>query len=165
MTDETTTTPDAETATIAVEVSTPVETAPKPAPLTLGAKEYAWGTGRRKTSVARVRLRPGSGVLMVNGKTFEEYFPVLQHRVVASGPLKDTGAENRYDIFCNVKGGGPTGQAGAVRLGIARSLVKVEPELDDLLREHGHLTRDGRMVERKKYGQRKARRAFQFSKR
>lgn len=170
MTDETMSTEaPAETgvdATLSVEVSAPAEeAAPKPMPLILGAKEYAWGTGRRKTSVARVRLRPGSGTFMVNGKTFEEYFPVLQHRIGAAGPLKNTGSENRYDIFCNVNGGGPTGQAGAVRLGIARALVKVAPELDDLLREHGHLTRDGRMVERKKYGQKKARKRFQFSKR
>lgn len=149
-----------------VETSEPqVAPAPKAMPLILGAKEYAWGTGRRKTSVARVRMRSGSGVMIVNGKPVDEYFPVLDQRVAIMGPLKSTSAESRYDVFANIRGGGPTGQAGALRLGIARALVKVEPEMDEILRDGGYLTRDGRMVERKKYGQRKARRRFQFSKR
>jgi len=142
-----------------------VAPAPKAAPLVLGAKEYAWGTGRRKTSVARVRLRAGTGVIIVNGRPWDEYFPVLSHRVAIMAPLEAAGAESRYDIFANINGGGPTGQAGALLLGIARALLKVEPEQDEALRAGGFLTRDGRMVERKKYGQRKARRKYQFSKR
>ena len=138
---------------------------PMAAPLILGAKEYAWGTGRRKTSVARVRLRAGTGVIIVNGRPWDEYFPVLSHRVKIMAPLETAGAESRYDIFANIKGGGATGQAGALLLGIARALLKVEPEQDEALRGGGFLTRDGRMVERKKYGQRKARRKYQFSKR
>lgn len=136
------------------------------APVTTGAgKDFVWGTGRRKTSVARVRLRPGTGICQVNGRTLEDYFPVLQHRTIIDGPLTDAGVAGNYDVLAKINGGGPTGQAGALRLGIARALVKAEPERDEALREHGHLTRDGRMVERKKYGQRKARRKYQFSKR
>ena len=133
--------------------------------LTGAGKDYVWGTGRRKTSVARVRLRPGTGICQVNGRPLDDYFPVLQHRVVINAPLVDSGVTGKYDVFANINGGGPTGQAGALRLGIARALVKAEPELSDVLREGGYLTRDGRMVERKKYGQRKARRRYQFSKR
>jgi small subunit ribosomal protein S9 len=147
MTDETTAT-------------TPAPTAPIPV-----GGEFAWGTGRRKSSVARVRIRPGNGIMTVNGRTFDDYFPVLQRRVDVLAPLESTEATGRFDIFANIHGGGPTGQAGALRLGIARALVKAEPELSDVLREGGYLTRDARMVERKKYGQRKARRKFQFSKR
>jgi len=128
-------------------------------------KDYAWGTGRRKTSVARVRLRPGQGLITVNGRTLDDYFPGIQHRSEVLGPLQATSSANRYDVFANIVGGGPTGQAGALRLGIARALQKAEPEFEEPLREGGHLTRDGRMVERKKYGQRKARRRYQFSKR
>lgn len=154
------------TVTPEIEVAEPVVApTPKAAPLILGAKEYAWGTGRRKTSVARVRMRAGTGVIIINGKSFDEYFPVLGHRVDIMAPLQATGAEGRYDIFANIRGGGPTGQSGALRLGIARALVKVEPEQDEVLRGGRFLTRDGRMVERKKYGQRKARRRYQFSKR
>jgi len=126
---------------------------------------YAWGTGRRKSSVARVRLRPGSGLVTVNGRTFDDYFPVLQHRFDVMAPLNATSAAGRFDVFANIRGGGPTGQAGALRLGVARALVKTDPAYEAMLREGGFLTRDGRMVERKKYGQRKARRRFQFSKR
>ena len=128
-------------------------------------KEYVWGTGRRKTSVARVRLRAGGGKILVNGRTLETYFPIDQHRADVMGPLVATQAETRYDIWATIEGGGVTGQAGALRLGIARALKKDDPELEHTLREGGHLTRDSRMVERKKYGQRKARRRFQFSKR
>lgn len=140
-------------------------TAPKPVMPAMSGKDFIWGTGRRKTSVARVRIRAGSGNVIVNGRPFEEYFPVLQHRIDSLAPGERTGAKARYDIFANIRGGGPTGQAGALRLGLARALVKAEPDLDEMLREHGDLTRDSRMVERKKYGQRKARRRYQFSKR
>jgi len=134
------------------------------APVTAGS-DFVWGTGRRKTSVARVRLRPGTGVCQVNGRVLDDYFPVLQHRTIINAPLADSACMGRYDVFANIAGGGPTGQAGALRLGIARALVKAEPEREEALRDGGHLTRDGRMVERKKYGQRKARRRYQFSKR
>ncbi|MCB9898421.1 MAG: 30S ribosomal protein S9 [Planctomycetes bacterium] len=136
------------------------------APVSLGsAKDFVWGTGRRKTSVARVRLKQGSGNIVVNGRALDDYFPVLTHRNEIMGPIKDSATEGRFDVLANLNGGGITGQAGALRLGIARALIKVEPGLEEALRGGGHLTRDGRMVERKKYGQRKARRRFQFSKR
>jgi small subunit ribosomal protein S9 len=127
--------------------------------------QYIWGTGRRKTSVARVRVKAGAGDFHVNGKKFEEFFPTDAMRVLAKGPLKATGATERFDVFANVSGGGPVGQAGAVRLGVARALLKADAALEPALREGGFLTRDARMKERKKYGQRGARRRFQFSKR
>jgi small subunit ribosomal protein S9 len=123
------------------------------------------GTGKRKTSVARVILRPGDGATWVNGKTIEEYFPRLVHRVLATSPLKTAGLEGQYDLRVRVHGGGPTGQAGAVRHGIARALVEVSPELRVPLKRAGFLTRDARQVERKKAGLHKARKAPQFSKR
>ena len=123
------------------------------------------GTGKRKTSVARVILRPGAGATWVNGKTLEAYFPRLLHRVVATAPLKTAGLEGEYDLRVRVHGGGPTGQAGAIRHGIARALVEVNPELRVPLKRAGFLTRDARQVERKKAGLHKARKAPQFSKR
>ena len=123
------------------------------------------GTGKRKTSVARVILRPGAGATWVNGKTLEEYFPRLLHRVVATAPLKTAGLAGEYDLRVRVHGGGPTGQAGAIRHGIARALVEVNPELRVPLKRAGFLTRDARQVERKKAGLHKARKAPQFSKR
>ncbi|MHC4134786.1 MAG: 30S ribosomal protein S9 [Planctomycetota bacterium] len=126
---------------------------------------FTWGTGRRKTAVARVRLRSGQGGFQVNGKKFDEYFPTHAMRVLAYGPLKATDTGTRFDIFVNVTGGGPLGQAGAVRLGVSRALKKVDDTLEPALRDGGFLTRDARMKERKKYGQRGARRRFQFSKR
>jgi len=127
--------------------------------------DFTWGTGRRKTAVARVRIRSGSGAIQVNGKAFEEYFPTEEMRQVSRAPLVATEAAERYDVYVNVKGGGPLGQAGAVRLGVARALMGADPSLEPSLREGGFLTRDARMSERKKYGQRGARRKFQFSKR
>ena len=123
------------------------------------------GTGKRKTSVARVILRPGDGTTWFNGKTIEEYFPRPAHRVLALAPLKVAGVEGQYDVRVRVHGGGPTGQAGAVRHGIARALVEVDPELRVPLKREGFLTRDARIVERKKAGLHKARKAPQFSKR
>jgi small subunit ribosomal protein S9 len=145
----------------------PIEILPAtaPAPATESGKLYVWGTGRRKTAVARVRIRPGTGLIMVNGRAFENFFPVEQQRHDAAAPLAATNAADKWDVWANVHGGGPMGQSGAVRLGVARALRKAAPELEELLRGGGYLTRDGRMVERKKYGQRKARRRFQFSKR
>ena len=121
------------------------------------------GTGKRKTSVARVILRPGDGDTWINGKKIEEYFPRQVHRMLATAPLKTAGLEGQYDL--RVRGGGPSGQAGAVRHGIARALVEADPELRVPLKRAGFLTRDARQVERKKAGLHKARKAPQFSKR
>ncbi len=123
------------------------------------------GTGKRKTSVARVILRPGSGATWINGKSIEEYFPRLVHRALATAPLRTAGLDGQYDLRVRVHGGGPSGQAGAVRHGIARALVEVNPELRVPLKRAGFLTRDARQVERKKAGLHKARKAPQFSKR
>ena len=129
-----------------------------------GEAQY-FGTGKRKTSVARVILRPGDGKTWLNGRTLEEYFPRLAHRVAVLAPLKTAGAEGTYDLRVRVHGGGPSGQAGAVRHGVARALVEADPELRLPLKREGYLTRDARKVERKKAGLHKARKAPQFSKR
>lgn len=121
--------------------------------------------GRRKTSVARVILRNGNGKITINGKEFEKAFPQLLNREDILNPLKVTETNGSYDVIVNVNGGGTTGQAQAVRLGIARALIAINPEFRIALKAEGFLTRDPRMVERKKYGQPKARKRFQFSKR
>jgi small subunit ribosomal protein S9 len=121
--------------------------------------------GRRKTSVARVILKPGTGKVKINKRTLEDYFPVDTLRTEVLSPLVATEMVGRYDVTANVDGGGLTGQAGAVKLGIARALVDINVELKSKLRVTRMLTRDPRMVERKKYGQKKARKRFQFSKR
>lgn len=126
---------------------------------------YYWGTGRRKSAVARVRIKPGKGKLLINKKGFKEYFVREQDRKSVLAPLKTVEGEKKFDVFVNVKGGGTTGQAGAVLLGIARALKIYDENYIQALRDGGHLTRDPRMVERKKPGQRGARRKFQFSKR
>jgi len=123
------------------------------------------GTGKRKTSVARVFLRPGKGVIKVNRREFEVYFPNPVHRMVIQSPLALTSTLDKFDILVNVNGGGVSGQAGAVRHGISRALLEYNQELRPKLKAAGMLTRDAREVERKKYGQPKARRRFQFSKR
>ena len=123
------------------------------------------GTGKRKTSVARVILRPGDGVWWINGRGLDEYFPRLTHRSMVQAPLKVAGAEGTYDVRVRVQGGGPSGQAGAVRHGIARALVDADPELRVPLKREGFLARDARMVERKKAGLKKARKAPQWAKR
>lgn len=123
------------------------------------------GTGRRKTSVARVRLAPGSGKITVNGRPFEIYFPTETLRGVVNAPLTRTETAAKYDVSVNVKGGGPQGQAGAVRHGISRALLEVDVNFRPALKAEGFLTRDSRMKERKKYGQPGARKRFQFSKR
>jgi len=124
-----------------------------------------YGTGRRKTSVARVYLRPGSGKIVVNRRDFEEYFPNQVLKMVIRQPLLLTETADKFDILVNVDGGGPTGQAGAIRHGISRALLEYNGELRPQLKAVGFLTRDARKVERKKYGQPKARKRFQFSKR
>jgi len=123
------------------------------------------GTGRRKTSIARVRLASGSGKITVNGRTFESYFPTESLRMVVSQPFAATSLGGKYDARINVTGGGPNGQAGAVRHGIARALLKVDINLRPTLKAEGLLTRDSREKERKKYGQPGARKRFQYSKR
>jgi small subunit ribosomal protein S9 len=123
------------------------------------------GTGKRKTSVARVILRPGDGTTWINGRTLEEYFPRPAHRVAVTTPLKVAGVEGKFDIRARLRGGGPSGQAGALRHGIARALVEADPNLRTVLKREGFLTRDARIVERKKAGLHKARKAPQFSKR
>jgi small subunit ribosomal protein S9 len=121
--------------------------------------------GRRKTAVARVYLRPGSGNITVNHKDFKVYFPSDVLQIIVNQPIELVNDMGKYDFFVNVKGGGVSGQAQAVRMGIARSLVEASPENRTVIKKEGYLTRDSRMVERKKYGRRKARRSFQFSKR
>ncbi len=123
------------------------------------------GTGRRKTAVAQVRLTSGSGKVVVNGRAFETYFPTESLRTTAMQPLTVTNNGEKFDVTITVRGGGPTGQAGAVRHGIARALLKVDANLRPALKSDGLLTRDPRMRERKKYGQPGARKRFQFSKR
>lgn len=129
--------------------------------------QYYWGTGRRKTAVARVRLRPqGEGSVTINNKPWKDYVgasPRLHADLQA--PLKLVGLEGKYDVLVNVKGGGIHGQVGAIRHGISRALLEVDPELRKKLKAAGFLTRDSRVKERKKYGQKKARKRFQFSKR
>jgi small subunit ribosomal protein S9 len=126
---------------------------------------YTVTTGRRKTSIARVYLKAGSGIISVNGKSVETYFPLKTKQFLVDQPLSLSGSEGQYDITINVKGGGLNGQAEACRLGITRALIKLNPETKDSLNTAGLLTRDPRMVERKKFGQKKARKSFQFSKR
>ena len=126
---------------------------------------YTWGLGRRKSAVARVRIKPGAGAFIVNGKPMEVFFPTLQTQLRAKAPLEATETGSTFDVFVNVNGGGITGQSDAVRMGLARALNTVNPGHDEVLRDGGLLTRDSRMKERKKYGRRGARRGFQFSKR
>jgi small subunit ribosomal protein S9 len=126
---------------------------------------YYWGTGRRKSSVARVRIKPGDGKLLVNKRELADYFAREQDRKAVLAPLVAVGAEKSFDVFVNVGGGGTSGQSGAVSLGIARALKNYDENYVQALRDGGHLTRDSRMVERKKPGQSGARRRFQFSKR
>lgn len=129
------------------------------------AKNLATTTGRRKTAIARVFLRDGDGKISINGKTAENYFANPSLLYIVKQPFDVTDTLARYDVLINASGGGPTGQAGACRLGIARALVEIDESHTRPLRANGFLTRDPRMVERKKYGQRGARRKFQFSKR
>lgn len=126
---------------------------------------FYWGLGRRKSSVARVRVKPGSGKLLINKKELGDYFARPEHKNAVVAPLKAVDGEGKFDVFVNVSGGGITGQAGAIMLGLSRALRDYDAALMGTLRHTGFLTRDGRMKERKKYGQRGARRRFQFSKR
>ncbi len=127
--------------------------------------KFIWGTGRRKTSVARARIRKGTGKFLVNRRELDEYFGRDRDIFAAKLPLKTTKTEDQYDVFINVKGGGLTGQAGAISLGISRALYKADQSLSESLRSASLLTRDSRMKERKKYGQKGARASFQWTKR
>ncbi len=131
----------------------------------MAGEQYIWGTGRRKTSIARVRIKKGNGKIVVNEKEMDSYFTIDRERGMVRLPLKTTKTLGEYDVLANVKGGGSTGQAGALSLGIARALSKSNPNLAESLRDGGFLTRDSRMKERKKYGQKGARKSFQWTKR
>ena len=146
------------------ETVAPVEEAPLPEPK-IDAQGRSYATGKRKNAVARVWIKPGPGKIGVNGRDVETYFarPVL--RMLINQPFQAASREGQYDVVCTVKGGGLSGQAGAVRHGISKALSVFEPALRPVLKKGGFLTRDSRVVERKKYGKRKARRSFQFSKR
>ncbi|HEY7667251.1 MAG TPA: 30S ribosomal protein S9 [Actinomycetota bacterium] len=122
-------------------------------------------TGRRKEAVARVRLVPGSGNFDIGGRSLDEYFPTRVHRMVAQSPLRLVGREKDFDVVATIRGGGVNGQAGALRLGISRALIEIDPELRPQLKAEGYLTRDAREKERRKYGLKKARKAPQYSKR
>ena len=135
----------------------PTEKQPKPT--------YTWGVGRRKSACARVRIAPGSGKIEINGRTLNDYFTAEQDRKAIFGPLEVTNTGGKMDVFANCEGGGPTGQTGAIIMGLGRALAKYDSSLEPALRTGKFLTRDSRMKERKKYGQRGARRRFQFSKR
>jgi small subunit ribosomal protein S9 len=128
-------------------------------------QEFTWGTGRRKSAVARVRIAPGSGKIAINGRELNDYFTKEVDRKTIFGPLEVTNTGGKMDIYVNAGGGGQTGQTGAIVMGLARALLKYDSALEPSLRNSGFLTRDSRMKERKKYGQRGARRRFQFSKR
>jgi small subunit ribosomal protein S9 len=129
------------------------------------SKPLVQATGRRKSSVARVRLRDGSGQVTLNGRQLEDYFPTMAARMRVMEPLQITTTQGRYDVDATLEGGGISGQVDALRLGIARALIVLDPELRSMLKKAGMLTRDARVVERKKYGLRKARRAPQYTKR
>ena len=141
---------------------TSVETAPTPSP---PKGPYTWATGRRKSAVARVRLRAGTGLLEVNGKPLEQFFNVKRMSERAVMPLMETRMMDKLDVFVQCNGGGITGQSDAMMMGVARALEKFNPTLGKELRVAGFMTRDARVVERKKYGRPKARKRFQFSKR
>ncbi len=143
----------------------PVEAAVAERKPEIDAEGRAYATGRRKDAVARVWIKPGSGRIIVNGRDQEEYFARATLRLIVNQPFEVAGRRNQYDVVATVKGGGLSGQAGAVKHGISQALQRYEPELRAPLKAAGFLTRDARMVERKKYGKRKARRSFQFSKR
>ncbi len=127
--------------------------------------KFTWGTGRRKTSVARARIRKGTGKFIINRKELNDYFGRDRDKVEAKLPLKTTKTEGQYDVYINVRGGGSTGQAGAISLGISRALFKADQLLTESLRDASLLTRDSRMKERKKYGKKGARASFQWTKR
>ena len=129
------------------------------------AKPYFYGTGRRKSSVARVRIMPGTGVVTINGRDIDDYFGLGTLKLIVNQPFESTNTQGTFDLICTVKGGGVSGQAGAIRHGLARALCQADADFRPTLKAAGFLTRDPRMKERKKYGLKAARRAPQFSKR
>ena len=129
------------------------------------AQNYVWGTGRRKSSIARVRVRPGTGTFLVNGRELKVYFPNPEWEDAAIGPLRAIEGLQKFDVLVTALGGGGTGQSAAVAMGLARALVSIDGNHEPAMRSNGFLTRDARMKERKKYGKAGARRSFQFSKR
>ena len=130
-----------------------------------GPRTFVWGVGRRKSAVARVRVAPGTGKILINERELNDYFTFERDRKAIFGPLEVTNTGGKMDIFVNATGGGPSGQTGAIIMGLGRALAKYDATLEAPLRGAGFMTRDSRMKERKKYGQRGARRRFQFSKR
>lgn len=171
MTEENTPTPTPETTEPQVPApEAPVLEAPKPdptpaRPASRGDQHWSWGTGRRKAAVARVRVRPGDGKFLVNNREYDNFFPAERDRDDITNVLRTTNTRGSVDVHVNVRGGGCTGQAGAIVLGLGRALLRFDPSLEPILRDNNFLTRDPRKVERKKYGQRGARARFQFSKR
>ena len=140
-------------------------TVPPPASRNAGTARPAYGTGRRKEAIARVFVRPGSGKFTVNGRPLDDYFKNSVWRLIATEPLRFTELEGKVDVACTCRGGGSAGQADAVRMGLSRAITRHDTELRPRLRKNGFLTRDSRMKERKKYGQKGARKRFQYSKR
>lgn len=170
--DTTPPTPDAPQPSEPTPAVAPVTAADAPQPATQPAPAQPsraggpiWGTGRRKSSVARVRVLPGSGKILINNREVDTYFSEDKDRKAVVAPLEAVGKTSAWDVLVNVRGGGASGQAGAVRMGLARALATIDESWEPTLRDAGYLTRDARRVERKKYGRRKARRSFQFSKR
>jgi small subunit ribosomal protein S9 len=152
-----------DTETVAPPAPAPAEVElPEPQ---IDAHGRAYATGKRKDAIARVWIKPGSGRIVVNGREVEKYFPRPTWRLIMNQPFQVAGRAEQYDVFATVRGGGLSGQAGAIRHGISKALSLFEPALRPTLKKGGFLTRDPRVVERKKYGRRKARRSFQFSKR
>ncbi len=135
------------------------------APVASAPTDFCWGTGRRKTAVARVRLRRGTGRILINDREGDEFFPIERLQQAIRAPLRSVKAINKYDVLARVEGGGVAAQADAVLLGVARALIKMDREFQPRLKEDGFLTRDSREKERKKYGRKRARARFQFSKR
>jgi len=145
------------------DISFEGQDAPEAPPVTVSGP--IWATGRRKSSVARIRIRPGSGVILVNNRPYEEYFTAPHNREEIVAPFVVTGTAGRYDVLATVRGGGSTGQAGALKLGITRGLMSIDPRTEERLRAEHMTTRDSRKRERDKYGQRGARARYQYSKR
>lgn len=160
MSDQATTTPESAT----TEPAAPAPAA-EPKPVVEAKNGFWWGTGRRKASVARVRIKPGNGTFLINGRKVDQFFTKPQDIADMWAPLDITKTKGKIDVYVRVGGGGTTGQAGAIRLGVSRALKTYDSALESALRDTGFLTRDAREVERKKYGQPGARRRFQFSKR
>jgi small subunit ribosomal protein S9 len=148
-----------------VEAPVVIPSAPRVVRGKLDRFGVAMGTGRRKTSVARVRIKAGTGVILINGRSLENFFAIEKDRMIAVSPLRATEKLSEVDVNVRVHGGGTTGQSGAIVMGIARALEVMNPSLFPILKDAGFFTRDSRMVERKKYGHKKSRRGFQFSKR